>query len=99
MALFTASTINIDGFSTMITFVFHRPGAQTGRRCPRAADRAETLALLAVITAAALARPNSFLLLPLLLVLGFRRFQPWGWFFVLWGGRWWRWQWAWAGIC
>jgi len=86
MALFTAATINIDGFSTMTAFLFIALVLNLAAAAPAPLGARQTLTLLAVAMAMAMARPNSFLLLPLLLALSFRRFQPRRWFFILWGG-------------
>ncbi len=86
MSLFTAATLNIDSYSTMTAFVFialvlNQAVAFTGVLGGR-----QVVVLLGAALAMALARPNSFLLLPLLFALSYRRFQPRRWYFILWGG-------------
>jgi uncharacterized membrane protein len=85
MALFQAATLNADGYTIAASFLFIAYTIKVAAGGPAPIGRLQVIGLIAFILAVGLAKQGSFVVLPLLLILPYRRFSKKSWFFLIWG--------------
>jgi uncharacterized membrane protein len=85
MALYQAATLNADGYTMAACFLFISYTLKVFADRPAPIQRSQALGLIGLTLAVGLAKQGTFVVLPLLLILGYSRFSKRAWFFMVWG--------------
>jgi hypothetical protein len=84
MALFQAATLNADGYTNAVSFMFIAYVLKVYSERPNPVRRGQVLGIMALAIAIGLAKQGAFVVLPLLLILPYARFSSKKWFWGMW---------------